>query len=150
MTALLLKLEKIALQILENANIGPEYTEVDINGSTALVIVCHNKLSEVAIKLIENGLSNLGQKNNLGNTALMVACANSLTNVAMKLIVTGQSNPGQENNLGNTALMYACQNKLSDVAVELIKTEQAKPDHVNKAGDTALTSHVLMDYLMLL
>ena len=111
---------------------------VDIDDATPLIWACHNKMPEVALKLIETGNYKPEQLNNYNNTALMYACENKMTEVALKLIETGNSKPEQVSKNGNTALIWACENKMTDVALKLIETGNSKPEQVNEDGFTAL------------
>jgi ankyrin repeat protein/N-acetylglutamate synthase-like GNAT family acetyltransferase len=131
--------EKKALSILQEKKPDVGYI-FEPDSSSPLTLACKNKMSVLALKLIETGKSKPEHVNNLGYTALIYAClfGFKLKIVALKLIETGKSKPEHVNNLGNTALIFACQNKLEDIALKLIETGNSKPEQVNNKGNTAL------------
>ncbi len=108
------------------------------NDQTPLMYACANKMSEVAIKLIESGKSFPEYIDNDGNTALIYTTQNKMSEVALKLIETGKSVPEQANHIDVTALIYACDNIMSEVAIKLIETGKSNPDHISEDGKTAL------------
>jgi len=102
------------------------YYNNDCNNDTPLTYACHNKMRDVAIKLIDTFGDKVNPEhvNKNSNTALILACENNMTDVAIKLIDTfgDKVNPGQVNKNSNTALILACSNKMNNVAIKLIDT----------------------------
>jgi hypothetical protein len=131
--------EKKALSILQEKKPDVGYI-FEPDSSSPLTLACKNKMSVLALKLIETGKSKPEHVNNLGYTALIYAClfGYKLKNVALKLIETGNFKPEQVNNKGYTALIFACKNKWEDIALKLIETGNSKPEQVNDKDETAL------------
>ena len=111
---------------------------VDNLGKTALMYSCMNGMTEVALKLINTGMSKPEQVDIYGSTALILTCYTNMTEVAIALINTGMSKPEQVNTNNNTALMLACYRGMSEVAIALINTGMSKPEHTDNDKETAL------------
>lgn len=83
------KMSKLILKMLDTY---PEYYNFDLiqpmSNDTVLMIVCRNKMTEVALRMleIEPMSCNLIHTNNNIQTVLLVACAYNLPQVALKLL----------------------------------------------------------------
>lgn len=114
--------------------------EITENGYTPLMIAIEIKSSELALELINSGISKPSAVSDDNDTALILACSNDLQSVSSALIQTGESKPETQNKSGNTALIYASYNKMGKIVSELINTGQSNPGAVNDEGNTALTT----------
>jgi ankyrin repeat protein len=126
-------------EIIRQKNFNKD--EATENGYTPLMIAIEIKSEEIALELINSGMSKPSTVSSDENdTALILACSNELQNVASALIQTGESKPETQNKSGNTALIYAAYNKMEKIVSELISTGQSNPGAVNDEGNTALTT----------
>ena len=126
-------------EIIRQKNFNKD--EVTENGYTPLMIAIEIKSKEIALELINSGMSKPSTVSSDENdTALILACSNELQTVASALIQTGESKPETQNKSGNTALIYASYNKMGNIVSELISTGQSNPGAVNDEGNTALTT----------
>jgi ankyrin repeat protein len=98
---------KIALSLLNNGLVNPEYT--NDKEETPLILAIKYKHPEVAIDLIKTNKSLPNQIDNNGYTALLYACkiGKPMEKVAVELIKTGQSLPEYINpNENKSAIDY--------------------------------------------
>ena len=111
--------------ILELLTLGPSccnLKQVNDNGYTALMIACHNKMTDVALKILEYGpeecnLKHVSYNVYNGYTTLMIACHNKMTDVALKILEYGpeECNLNYKASDKFNALYYAKQKKLKSV-----------------------------------
>jgi ankyrin repeat protein len=110
--------------------------QVNWQGETALIQAIENNMPDIAMKLLDLGLSNLEQETKfLGHTALMMACRRNMTQVAMRLIDLPSSAVEHitKNRFayGSSALSVACDYNMEDVAMKLIETGLLKQEIEN-------------------
>lgn len=110
-------------------------TYVDESGYTALMNVCYNKMTEMALEIL-NFDCKPNQVRINGYTALIYVCENGLTEVALKLLDL-DCKPNQVNNYCDTALILACKHGMTEVALKLLDLD-CNPNHVDIIGYTAL------------
>jgi ankyrin repeat protein len=97
---------------------------VSENGYTPLMVACKHRMSELTLKILDDG-------NNCKGTALAVT---GLTRECEQDTVAGKVE--QISKDGFTALIHACQNGMNATALKLLDTD-CKPEQVNVHGDTA-------------
>jgi ankyrin repeat protein len=109
----------------------------DKSNVTALIYACKNKMTEVALKLLDMNCKP-EQVNKHGNTALILACykGKGMKEVALKLLDMN-CNPEQVNKHGNTASILACEKGMKEVVLKLLDMN-CNSEQVNKNGNTAL------------
>jgi ankyrin repeat protein len=154
-----------ALQLI--AEHAADYSEINKRGDTPLILACKNKMNEVALSILANGLqsANINHANKFGETALYWACRQGLfevalllvekctghidiamfgyacyksSDLAMAMLQSGQMHLGEIGPNCTTALMYACLSKQSKLALAILATGKGHPDRVNAGWYTAL------------
>ena len=107
---------------------------------TPLIRACMDDMPDVAMALINTGLSNPGHVTIQGYTALIFACKNlpRFEDVALALIRTGQANINAIDGEKFTALFYASVDGDSyDVTLELLKHGASVNQYIVDGGDLA-------------
>ena len=126
-------------------NIG----QINNSDDNALILICNNSLSDIAIKLIDitinsrnkNNCIKFNHVNNVNTTALIHACAKKLNDVALKLIKFKNVKIDQVDHTCSTAFIWACYSGLNDVANEILETyssKEIKPWQIDNSCSTAL------------
>lgn len=87
----------------------------------ALYWSCKNKMTNIALFLLDNQLSNPNYVDSYGMSVLMWACANSMKRCALELIENSQVDTTILNINKQSALDYAVGNKLESVATKLVE-----------------------------
>lgn len=137
------KLEHDALLL----SLTEDVNAVDNKGWTALHYACKNKMTTVALSLIDRGAdAKIIAPAENGYTALFRACVNNMNDVALALldksdvdaICSAQQADLKDKANTSTALIECCAKKMYDVALKILDVENLKNvSHAN--GVTALS-----------
>lgn len=137
-----------ALKIInENRTNGELLGSINFEDKTPLLKAIQNNMPEVALALIQTGLSKPGYEDEEynDNSILYYAIQQTKNNKEMEQVVfallnldTGEVDPGHIEFNDTTPLMLACSNKLSEIALRLIATGKSNPKYVNENGEDAL------------
>ncbi len=119
-------------------NYNPD--QVNMDNMTAFHMCCKDQYYDIASKLIDSGINNLGVQDAFGMTALMLSCLdpNCEDDFIIKLLDTGKSNSIAISSEGNTALMYCMKKPRINIALKLIDTGKSNPGVINNNFETAL------------
>jgi hypothetical protein len=102
-------------QIIDKFDLFCMPQQISVDKYTALMLACKNKLSSVALKLLQFGDMCMPQIANSENkTAFSYACKNEMEDVALKLIETNTP-------LNLQSFIYACENKMENVCLKMIE-----------------------------
>jgi hypothetical protein len=127
---------------------------INFEENTPLLKAIDKNMPEVALALIQTGLSNPGYENKIhkDNSTLYYAIYQIKKNnekktteykdmepVVFALLNTGEVDPGYEEFNDTTPLILACSNELSEIALRLIATGKSNPEYINNYGEEALT-----------
>jgi len=119
------------LKLIET-NKSKQIGQINNQKHTALMYACQNRLSAVALKLLETGMSNPSQEDEYGNTALLFACKKNMKVITLKIIFQLEKMENIKiNQQYLTSLFYTCYNKDSETALKIIEFISKKDKHFN-------------------
>jgi ankyrin repeat protein len=134
-----------ALITIRNNRTNPDIIGTpDDLGYTPLKTAIMINMPEVALALIETGLSKPEYISDDNNSILYDAIQQTKKNKEMEEVVfallnTGEVDPGYIEYNDSTPLLAACMNNLPEIALKLIETGKSNPEYVNADGEDAIT-----------
>lgn len=141
MYALEAGLDEVSDYLIEQMD---DFTQVDIEGNTALILACGNTMEPQALKILEKGNCLVELLDEGTDTSLIMACANEMEETSLKILEYCKETHEylfHKDEEGLTAFDYACENnllKVIEVFIHLLPIEKSIP---------ALTKHRLYSIL---
>ena len=133
-------LPKAAERILAT---NPLLTNINVNGQTALIIACNQRLDHIVELILSQGNCLPKHQDTTRLSALLIACKSNQSSIALKILKYDPSTSDAVDIRMNNAFYYACIHEIEVVVVELLNILAKTPGlfsivHPNDAGETPL------------